>query len=59
MATLTEQVEELIQMAHKMAEDTGVRQRVEAVRAPQGFWYYQTRQTVAWPRRLMRMVAGS
>jgi len=51
--TLTEQVQTLIEMAHKQAIETGTRQRVEAVWEGRGFWYYRTRETAAWPRRLV------
>jgi len=51
--TLTEQVEALVFWAQQHALETGVRQRVEAVRTGRGNWYYQTRETAAWPRRLV------
>ena len=52
--TLTEQVEALIEMAHKQAIETGVRLRVEGVwEGNRNFWYYRTRETSAWPRRLV------
>jgi hypothetical protein len=52
-ATMTQQVEALIDWAYREAGRTGLRQRVEAVRMPNGRgWYYQTRDTGGWPYRL-------
>jgi len=51
--TMTEQVEALIDWARQEASRTGLRQRVEAVRMPNGpGWYYQTRVTARWPHWL-------
>ena len=58
MATMTEQVEELILHAQREADRTGKRQRVEAVRSErEGRWYYMVRGTARWPNSLKRQVS--
>ena len=62
MVALIEQVEELIRYAQCQAHRTGRRQRVEAVRSDPrwrgpGRWYYQVRDTAAWPNMLKREVS--